>query len=415
MADAEREFTKYFRSKTGVSWDERASATTAKDKKYAVVEMESDAAAAATQAQASAVTSAAAASQTPIAACALPAATKGLVELIFDQDMFRSAMSEFEIDAARLPLGALSAAQLNTGYAALVEVRDAVARSAPRDELARLSNAFYSAIPHAFGRSVPPPLASAEAVSKKFDMLNVLSDITAAQAMADAASGGGAGGGQRLHPTDLNYQQLHATLTPLDASASEHAMVQTYFEDGRPQGVYGFRQLAGVFRVDRHGEAARFAAHRALGNRRLLWHGTSVAVVAAILKSGLRIMPHSGGRVGRGIYLADQHQKSAAYVTPARGKAIMFLVEAALGTEHHIRHDDPSLVRAPPPCDSVVALGRSGPDHDDVTYVSIDGAQVEVPLGKPKPTHVNSSFHHNEFLVYNESQHRIRYVCVFDM
>ena len=70
---------------------------------------------------------------------------------------------------------------------------------------------------------------------------------------------------------------------------------------------------------------------------------------------------------------------------------------------------------APPPCDSFVALGRSRPVHDDVTYVSIDGAQVEVPLGKPKPTHVNSSFHHNEFLVYNESQHRIRYVCVFDM
>ena len=92
-------------------------------------------------------------------------------------------------------------------------------------------------------------------------------------------------------------------------------MVQTYFEDGRPQGVYGFRQLAGVFRVDRHGEAARFAAHRALANRRLLWHGTNVAVVAAILKSGLRIMPHSGGRVGRGIYLADQHQKSAAYMS----------------------------------------------------------------------------------------------------
>ena len=40
-----------------------------------------------------------------------------------------------------------------------------------------------------------------------------------------------------------------------------------------------------------------------VGNRKLLWHGTNVAVVAAILKSGLRIMPHSGGRVGKGIYL----------------------------------------------------------------------------------------------------------------
>ena len=42
---------------------------------------------------------------------------------------------------------------------------------------------------------------------------------------------------------------------------------------------------------------------QAIDNRKLLWHGTKVAVVAAILKSGLRIMPHSGGRVGKGIYL----------------------------------------------------------------------------------------------------------------
>lgn len=45
----------------------------------------------------------------------------------------------------------------------------------------------------------------------------------------------------------------------------------------------------------------------------MLWHGTNVAVVAAILKSGLRIMPHSGGRVGRGIYFASENAKSAGY------------------------------------------------------------------------------------------------------
>ena len=56
-----------------------------------------------------------------------------------------------------------------------------------------------------------------------------------------------------------------------------------------------------------------FKAHDKKENRKLLWHGTNVAVVAAILKSGLRIMPHSGGRVGRGIYFASENRKSAAY------------------------------------------------------------------------------------------------------
>lgn len=38
-----------------------------------------------------------------------------------------------------------------------------------------------------------------------------------------------------------------------------------------------------------------------------------MAVVAAILTSGLHIMPHSGGRVGKGIYFASENSKSAGY------------------------------------------------------------------------------------------------------
>ena len=52
-------------------------------------------------------------------------------------------------------------------------------------------------------------------------------------------------------------------------------------------------------------------------------------------------MPHSGGRVGKGIYLvglicscqASENLKSAAYVRTVNKTGIMFLVEAALGEE----------------------------------------------------------------------------------
>ena len=60
-------------------------------------------------------------------------------------------------------------------------------------------------------------------------------------------------------------------------------------------------------------QAERFKAYEALENHRLLWYGTNVAVVAAILKGGLRIMPHCGGRVGKGIYFASENSKSAGY------------------------------------------------------------------------------------------------------
>lgn len=73
-----------------------------------------------------------------------------------------------------------------------------------------------------------------------------------------------------------------------------------------------------VWRVNRHSEGCKFQQHSKLDNRRLLWHGTNIAVVAAILKAGLRIMPHACGRVGRGLYLANEQSKSAAYVTCGR-------------------------------------------------------------------------------------------------
>ncbi len=55
----------------------------------------------------------------------------------------------------------------------------------------------------------------------------------------------------------------------------------------------------------------RFKAYDAIINRRLLWYGTNMAAVAAILKSGLRIMAHSGGLMGKGLYFASECSKSA--------------------------------------------------------------------------------------------------------
>jgi poly [ADP-ribose] polymerase len=68
-----------------------------------------------------------------------------------------------------------------------------------------------------------------------------------------------------------------------------------------------------VYKVSRLGEDKTFKEFDELDNRKLLWHGSKVAVFPAILSTGLKIMPHSGGRVGRGLYFADCIGKSAGY------------------------------------------------------------------------------------------------------
>lgn len=158
----------------------------------------------------------------------------------------------------------------------------------------------------------------------------------------------------------------------------------------------------------------RFKKFDSLDNRKLLWHGTNVAVVAAILKTGLRIMPHSGGRVGKGIYFASENGKSAGYVgtTCVKDKniGIMFLNEVVLGKEHHITKDDPSLTKPPSGFDCVIAKGLTEPDPKFDEKIVIEGKTIIVPQGKPINTKISSYFSQSEYLIYNEGQNRIRYL-----
>jgi poly [ADP-ribose] polymerase len=171
----------------------------------------------------------------------------------------------------------------------------------------------------------------------------------------------------------------------VDKKSDEFNIIQTYTDN---TGGYRSNTILEVWRVERDDEVElffkikkglklisikkikkekRFADHDKLENRKLLWHGTNVAVVVAILKTGLRIMPHSGGRVGKGIYFASENSKSAGYVGTAHdGKqniGIMFLNEVVLGKEHYITQDDPSLTKPPAGFDCVIAKGQTEPGN----------------------------------------------------
>ena len=374
---------KYNTQNTGRDEAEKAYNKVFKDKnkKYTVVELEEDESAAAEMAEA--LGAAADGDAVTTAPCSLDGPTKDLVELIFNKDMFKSAMTSFNIDVKKMPLGALSQAQINRGYDALLAVENAVKTNRPRTQIETLSDAFYTVIPHNFGRNRPTALDSLDLVKQKIDMLDVLSDIEKAQellktkAAADPSTVSAknpsspalglippppgepaavpvgltsvSGASQvREHATDVNFRSLTTDLSLVLKQEDEFKLISTYASNTMARKV----RLLDVWRVNRHGEDTRFCAHDAITNRKLLWHGTNFAVVAAIMKGGLRIMPHAGGRVGKGLYLASENGKSANYVGTAAGLGVnmvgtMFLVEAALGNEYNITRDDSSLQRAP--------------------------------------------------------------------
>lgn len=413
LDDAKRCFKAKFKDKTSNNWEDRAKFV-AKPGKYTLIEIERSAAAAAKaeeiEEKLKEIDKEAAKVQTKVKGIApskLHPSIEKFMNLIFDHDVFRGAMASFDIDVKKMPLGQLTKHQVQKGFEVLEELEDAITtkKTKPINEL---SSRFYTLIPHAFGRRVPPPINSADLLQKKFDMLNVLSDIELALGMQHKHEDDG-----EAHllpnPADQHYKKLNADLEWIDPKKDEHDFIRTYMES--TSGSYMKPKLIDAFRLTRRGEPERFKAHDKIGERKLLWHGTNVAVVAAIIGSGLRIMPHSGGRVGKGIYLASENGKSIGYVGWSGNTGVMFLAEAALGKEHSITRDDSSLKAAPKGYDCIVARGQTEPDPKHDIEWEFEGKKVIIPQGKPiKTTYKNSSFSQSEYLIYRESQVRLRYV-----
>lgn len=345
--------------------------------------------------------------------CPLNARTLLMIKLIFSDDMFIGQMSAMHLDIKKMPLGKLSKAQIAKGLEALLDIETAIKNKKPRQVLMDLSSKFYTYCPHDFGRSVPTVLDTEAIVQQKKEVMLTLSDIELTQSLQKEKSE------KEIHPLLEKYQMLECEMDLLDKKSAEYKLLQEYSSacpDGRKA------TLLDIWRVDRKGEKERFQAHESLDNRKLLWHGTNVAVVAAILKAGLRIMPHSGGLVGRGIYFASEYAKSCWYAQPHYGVfenennvAFLFLVEVALGKEKSITQCDSSLTKAPAGFDSVVARGSSEPDPKKNKKTVLDGKDVTVPVGKPvrQKEWSKSGFCKSEYLVYQESQARLRYMLKF--
>lgn len=409
--DAIKDFEKKFKDKTKNNWSDRANFVSHAGK-YTLIEVDGDQDA---EVQVDTVDGKADDVPKKVLPCTLKAATRRLIELIFSNDMFKEAMEEMNLDIKKMPLGKLSKMQIAKGFEVLEEIEAAINQKATMARMQELSSKFFTTIPHNFGRNRPPVISDQEVLDKKKEMLLVLADIELAQTLKSETEKAQEEVEKVPHPLDQDYQSLRCKLNLMDKHSKTFKIIEKYLKETSNE--CRKPQILDVWEVDRELEGDRFCENHSLGNRRLLWHGTNIAVVAAILKSGLRIMPHSGGRVGRGIYFASENSKSAGYVRCSHRTGVMFLSEVALGKEYTITQDQSSLRKAPTGYDCVVARGRVEPDPTKDTVLTLENKQVTVPQGKAinQSQFNNSSFYNSEYLIYKESQCRLRYLLKLDM
>ena len=134
-------------------------------------------------------------------------------------------------------------------------------------------------------------------------------------------------------------------------------------------------------------------------------------------KTSLRIAPpeapKTGYRFGKGVYFANTVSKSAVYcfTTEKNPTAVMLLSEVALGKMNELKKDK-YMEKPPKGTHSTKALGMTCPDPSATVQV-LDS--VKMPLGKPKSSGLKTACTHDEFIVYDVAQVRMRYLLIVEI
>ncbi|KAI1166566.1 PARP-domain-containing protein [Nemania serpens] len=411
LEDALKQFNDKFKSKSGLSWDNRGNEP--KIGKYAFIEKsyEPDSEDEDDDDDDSKVKTGVVTENEPESKLSKP--VQALMQLIFNQEYFANVMTDLNYDSAKLPLGKLSKATISRGFQALKNLSALVddpslaisqyGRSFP-EASERLSNLFFTIIPHDFGRNRPPVIRTQTMLKKEIELLESLGD------MKDAALLMKVDKKEEINELDRHFRGLSLNeMTPLSNTSEEFLQLQDYLTGTRGMTHSANYQTAQIFRIERHGEFDRFdASHGTVRDRRLLWHGSRCTNFGGILSQGLRIAPPEAPVSGYANYCCSHI---------SNGHALLLLCEAELGdplqTLTGAAYNASETAKANGML-STWGQGATGPSKwkdAGCVHPSLKGVRMPDTTVKPGPTgYPNAYLQYNEYICYDISQVRLRYL-----
>jgi poly [ADP-ribose] polymerase len=279
---------------------------------------------------------------------------------------------ELNLDTKKCPLGQLSIDQIEKAKEILEEARTIVHAKKDVIELNRLTNAYYSNIPHNFGygkiNADVLRLDADDKIDKAFDILDVFADAKNVQNVISKKSA-----------VDSQYATLNADLEWVEVDSPVWKWIDSMLHNTRANNHHFLGKLKThrVFKVNRKGEEKNFLQNaeriakecgkyspsetyaqlvksrpdiskelQDLYKRANInpgWHGTRRANMIGITTKGLLIRPsgvtHAGSMFGDAVYWATNSTKSMNYCDVkgsywAQGNnktAYLFLGDVAFG------------------------------------------------------------------------------------
>ncbi|KAF9310666.1 Poly [ADP-ribose] polymerase 2 [Podila horticola] len=363
----------------------------------------------------------------PIPESKLHPKVQSLMGLIFNTQMMNRQMKELDYDADKMPLGKLAKSTILHAYEILKKISEAMDKPSANQQniLAEFSSDFYTAIPHDFGRRTPPIIDNAPMLKKKLEMLESLGEIEIAQKLIKENKT--LEKALDVNPLDSQFASLKLNkLEPMDKNSERFKLIEQYTKNthGATHSAYDL-VIDEVFDLDRQGEEERYkdSGFDKLHNRRLLWHGSRLTNYVGILSQGLRIAPPEAPSTGymfdKGAYFADCVSKSANYcfTNPSDNTGLMLLCEVSLGDMFELQNADYNAknnsVNAKK--HSTKGCGRTYPDEAQDVIIENDlrvqaGTLKDKNQPQPGFGFGFGGLQYNEYIVYNTSQIKMRYL-----
>lgn len=434
-ADAQAEFEKVFKQKSGNNWAQRKSFER-KQGKYKLVEINRKVIKHEEIVKPFDFSIAKASD--------LTVPVQSALKQLLDVEMLSSVASKVGVNTKKLPLGNLNKDAILQAREVLLQIKQLIADAKEKrkepdtppsvifeivEKMVTKSNEYYELVPSAeYAVEKLAVIDNDNDVQKKLEAIDGLLDIAITSKLILAAS-------LRIkdiNPLDYCYNAMDISLEAISKAHLEYSSLRKYLHNTSQSTV----KLINIFRLQRKGEPERIQQWNAVGNRRLLWHGSPTFNYVGILSQGLRIAPPeapvAGYAFGKGVYFADMFSKSIGYCRTQRGQsAFLLLSEVALGNVHELA--TPQFIeQLPDGFHSAKGLGRRGPSFDDaVTFPN----GVRVPIGPVVDNPVQPRFvdeltrnhfgfgvkqatyqlEHNEYIVYDTSQIRLRYLVQVEL
>ena len=293
--------------------------------------------------------------------------------------LYKEATS-YIVSAISTPLGKLNPDQIKRGLEILQKIEQMLDDGLKSGgEFDRLSNQFYSVIPVIFGTKVDYKkfiINDYIKLNERKDLLGVMSSVVQAQ--------------NTLEKTlDEKYKSLKIKLKSLSSRTKEYKRICDSIKNSQGHNHHFKIDVQEIFQIEDMVGHDTFNPYQ-VGVKEL-FHGSRNENILSIMQNSLKIKPasavHTGSMFGSGIYFANSASKSANYCWGFDSRSrqdtyYLFVCDVATGKIKEYGDAQPYLTSAPKGYNSV--MGKKG-----------------------------RSLIHDEFIVYHESQVKLKYIVEF--